>query len=337
MKLSVITSIYNGEIYIENMMQSILNQTFQDFEWIIVDDGSTDETWEILNDFKDERIKLFKLATNMGVGYANQFALNHVKGKYIAKVDVDDISLTTRFEKQVNFLEAHPEIDVVDSYIDYFTDNPLVKKSERYKGLKNYYEKQLNQPLSSMEISEQLYWHCIVVHGAMMARAYQIKQFGYSPKMKIGEDYLLFYNMNKSGNIFFKMPEKLLKVRVSNYSTTAIHKELNYRSVMEIKKNELDIFLNRSSKPLAIWGTGSLGEWTYNYLNKYYQIRPEVFIDIDITKNGKKLCGINICSPNKIDITNYKIIIASSSGKYQIVSLLKEEGFEHLKDYFVIL
>lgn len=107
-------SVYNGENYLREAIDSILNQTLSDFEFIIIDDGSTDESATIINSYSDNRIRLIQ-QQNKGLAAALNLGLQAAYGKYIARMDADDISKHDRLEKQVSFLENHPECVAVGS------------------------------------------------------------------------------------------------------------------------------------------------------------------------------------------------------------------------------
>lgn len=106
---------YNGEKFLRPAIESILNQTFRDFELIVIDDGSTDGTPSILSEFKDERIVVLKNASNLGIAGATNRGLAAARGEYVALQDHDDISLAHRFQTEVKFLEAHPQIALIGS------------------------------------------------------------------------------------------------------------------------------------------------------------------------------------------------------------------------------
>src|SRR3989338_4267706 len=125
-KISVIMSVYNGmplgpqsaswrtrtasSAYLKDAVESILNQTYENFEFIIVDDASVDNSWDYLKNLNDHRIKLIKNKKNLGLAASLNKALKVAKGNYIARMDADDISLPTRFEEQVNYLQKNPSI-----------------------------------------------------------------------------------------------------------------------------------------------------------------------------------------------------------------------------------
>lgn len=112
--ISVIMSVYNGEEYIADSIKSILNQTFSDFEFLIIDDGSTDKTLTIINDFVDNRIKLIRNEINIGLPASLNKGIKLATGKYIARQDADDISEENRLEKQFNYAESN-NVDLLGS------------------------------------------------------------------------------------------------------------------------------------------------------------------------------------------------------------------------------
>ncbi len=111
--ISVLMPAYNAAEHIEEAINSILSQTFTDFEFIIINDGSTDLTIDIIKRFDDPRIKLVCNEGNKGLIYSLNYGLEIAQGKYVARMDADDISLDTRFEKQINFLEKNPDISIL--------------------------------------------------------------------------------------------------------------------------------------------------------------------------------------------------------------------------------
>ena len=119
--VSVIMPAYNGEKYIREAIESVLNQTYERFEFIIVEDASSDRTLSIIREFKDERIMLFQNSENKGIAYSTNLGIDNSNGKYIALLDDDDIATPQRLELQVKFMEEHDEIDILggrSAYID---------------------------------------------------------------------------------------------------------------------------------------------------------------------------------------------------------------------------
>ena len=121
-RISVLMPAYNSEQYVAESIESILNQTFTDFEFIIINDGSTDNTAKIIDEYakRDERIKFVNNSKNKGlIGVLNE-GLNLARGEYIARMDSDDISLPTRFERQIAYMELHPKCGVLGTWFQMF-------------------------------------------------------------------------------------------------------------------------------------------------------------------------------------------------------------------------
>lgn len=114
-QVTVLMSVYNGQEYLDESIGSIVSQRFQDFEFVIVDDGSTDDTADILEDWnkKDSRIKVITNHDTLGLTASLNIGIKQAKGKYIARHDADDISLSERLGKQFEFMESHPECVVL--------------------------------------------------------------------------------------------------------------------------------------------------------------------------------------------------------------------------------
>lgn len=154
--VSVILAVLNGESYIKIAIESILSQTYQNFEFIIVDDGSTDNTANIVRKFNDSRIKLIQ-QENKGLSASLNKAIELANGKYLARQDHDDISLPARLEKQVSFLEAHPEYAILGTHsVIWAVDTP----SDR--GHKH--------PTDFATLHFKTLFDCFFVHSSVMMR-----------------------------------------------------------------------------------------------------------------------------------------------------------------------
>ena len=112
--VSVVMSVYNDSKYLSESIKSILDQTLKDFEFIIVDDGSLDNSFDLLRRFKkkDNRIKILKNNSNMGLAFSLNKAIKESKGKYIARMDADDLSMPDRLKKQIIFFQKYKETDL---------------------------------------------------------------------------------------------------------------------------------------------------------------------------------------------------------------------------------
>src|SRR3954451_15211482 len=121
-KVTVLIPVYNGEKYIWAAIHSLLNQTFEDFEILIINDGSTDKTPDIIRSFKDDRIVVIN-QQNGGIAKALNKGLIHAKGQYVARFDADDVCTAYRLAEQVKFLDENREYAVVGSDAEYIIEN----------------------------------------------------------------------------------------------------------------------------------------------------------------------------------------------------------------------
>ena len=220
-KVSVAMSVYNGEEYLRTSIESVLSQSFDDFEFIIVDDGSTDRSGEILRSYTDSRILLLE-QSNQGVATALNHALRFAHGEYVARQDADDISLLERFAREVEFLDAHPEVAVVGtaaSLIDrtgrrFSTFMPFVRHERLVKELKRGF--------------------CPLMHGAVMLRRAALSQCGvYNPVFSHLQDVELWLRLSQSHRLA-NIREVLYQFRKHDSSIT--HKALIDLRIREFAK-----------------------------------------------------------------------------------------------------
>jgi glycosyltransferase involved in cell wall biosynthesis len=130
-RISVVMTAYNSERYIGPAIESILNQTFHDFEFIIVDDGSSDETDKIVRSYNDKRIVYTKNEKNLGQTKSLNIGIKLSRGKYIARMDADDISHSRRLQTQFDYLEKHNDVSILGSWAEYIDYNN--KKIRNFK------------------------------------------------------------------------------------------------------------------------------------------------------------------------------------------------------------
>ena len=183
LKISVIMAVHDGEAYLGLAVESILKQSFKDFEFIIVDDDSSDQSPDILKNFaqQDGRIILLKNDEQLGLACSLNKALGVAKGKYIARMDADDVSYPERFAQQFCYLEAYPEIILLGCSVDVIGENGEFKR----------------EVIGSSDPA-MLRWNLLlgnaaaVVHPTAMWRAEEMKQFGAYADLATSQDLELF-------------------------------------------------------------------------------------------------------------------------------------------------
>lgn len=324
--LTALMSVYNGEEFVGETIESVLNQSYRDFEFIIIDDGSIDRTLEIIKSYDDSRIKVYHFNTNYGIPTALNFGINHSLGEYIVKVDADDLQHPQRFEKQLNYMKKNPKFVLTKTVFKYFSSD------EDLNNTNNIIEFYKNVTKESEDISTRLKWHCCIAHSTMMIKTEVLKKYGYR-ELPLFEDYDLFYRMNEDGLLMGHLDEELVRVRISNNSTTQIRKELFDKCAYIVKEKKLTQFKNNES--IFIWGGGEFGRSVLKVILQHgWSIKG--FIDSDINKIKSTISSYTVFSPEIIDTKKYhKIIVASQPGMYDIIQYLEKKGYETDKDFIV--
>ena len=208
-KISVVMAVHNGERYMQQAIESILAQTFSDFEYIIVDDGSSDQTLGILQEYaqRDQRILILQNSNNQGLTKSLNKGIRASQGEYIARMDADDISHPDRFKLQIAFLNANPNAGLVGSW--------YIKIDERGKEL---WRKEL--PVDEKQLRAQLIRSNPLPHASLLLRRQALEKVGlYDESWKVSQDYELLFRMSWKWNMGV-VPAFLLFSRVSSSSVT---------------------------------------------------------------------------------------------------------------------
>jgi glycosyltransferase involved in cell wall biosynthesis/radical SAM superfamily enzyme YgiQ (UPF0313 family) len=199
-RVSVLMSVYNGERFVREALQSIYSQTYQDYEVVIVDDGSTDRTPDILTQMKDSRTVIYRNAENMGLTRSLNMGLRLCRGDYVARMDADDVSHPCRLEQQVRFLDGHPDCLVVGTWCYRIDVDGQIVGHWRPR-------------TASEEVRTRLMTANAVAHGsAMIKRAALVEVGGYDEMYECAQDYDLWLRLSERGDIR-NLPEQLYGLR----------------------------------------------------------------------------------------------------------------------------
>jgi len=229
-KVTVLMSVYNGEKYLREAIDSILNQTFRDFEFLIINDGSTDRTMEILRSYHDRRIKIINNERNMGLTKSLNKGLKMARGEYIARMDADDISMPDRLKKQVDFLDAHQDYAVVGTFVKILNkDSEVIYLPER--------------PIEDTEIRGFLKRDNCIAHGSVMIRKTCLLDVGlYDELMERSQDYELWLRLSEKYRLA-NIPNYLYMWRrhKENIEAKYIKEQKIFVVLAMVKNNILDI------------------------------------------------------------------------------------------------
>jgi len=218
--VSVVLPVYNGEMHLEVAIRSILTQSYTNLELIIVIDGSKDRSFEIAKGFVDPRINLQYLEKNRGLVGALNHGIEVSNGKYIARMDQDDISLPTRIEEQVNFLEQNLDVDILGTYFETFG---------KYNQVKTI-------PTEDENIKLHLYFESAFCHPSVMFRKETLDKYGlkYNEEFKDVEDYAMWINAANHNLKMANLKSLLLKYRIEGQSTTAQKRDIRKSQFKQI-------------------------------------------------------------------------------------------------------
>ena len=223
--VSVIMSVYNGEAYLAEAIESIINQTFQNWELIVINDCSTDSTAQILADFaqKDARVKVHPNEVNLRLPTSLNKAISLCSGKYIARMDADDISLPGRLEKQYKFMEENPDVSL---------------SSCRFMTVKNgvYASGGAGGRCDSDAIKAMLLVANPILHPGVIAKAEVMKEFCYDTTLTCTEDLELWTRLAMANHKMKILPECLLIYRLHDKQITSTTLERQHTEVLKIQQ-----------------------------------------------------------------------------------------------------
>lgn len=227
--ISVVMGAYNAEKSIKVAIQSILNQTFVDFEFIIINDGSTDKTGDIVNSFDDRRIVYINKKENEGLSSALNHGIKIARGLYIARMDADDESLPERFSLQMDFLRKNPDIDVLGAAMFYQNE----KICEIAKA-----------PLTHSQCIDNLVRGVCCYHPTVMLKRNIFNDISYSEKYRASEDYKLWIDLAQRGKKFANLSIPLLRHHIHDENISVTMQEQQQYNANLIRKEFIKYYLN---------------------------------------------------------------------------------------------
>lgn len=228
--VSVVLPVYKGEKFLPDAIESILNQTYQNFEFLIVNDCSPDNSEEVIKSYNDPRIRLISNKNNLGLVGALNVGIDEAKGEYIARMDQDDISLPNRFKTQVNFMRKHPDIVLCGTYYKTFGD--------RFETMKF--------STDSQEMSLTLHFHSCIGHPTVMFNKAIIDKGNYRyPNVIDTEDWAFWFELIESGEKMMNIDEVHLEYRLEGQSTTEQNKDVRKVQFMNMYERILPTLFSK--------------------------------------------------------------------------------------------
>lgn len=219
-------SVHNGEQFLREAIDSILSQTFKDFEFIIINDGSTDHSVEIIRSYADPRIRFINNNTNLALPASLNLGLDVAAGEYIARMDADDVSLPERLSRQVSYMDAHPKIAASGTWAkDIDADGR---------------EFSARCPPFDERMKSEFWRPSPIVHPSAIIRKAHLGNLRYDTHLPYAQDYDLWLAL-KARHELGNVPEFLLLYRVHPASSTSRHRGSQIRSTHEIVSRRLGL------------------------------------------------------------------------------------------------
>lgn len=241
-RVSVVMGAYNGERFLRPAIESILNQTFRDFELIVIDDCSTDNSPQILREFIDDRMRVIRNECNLGIAGTTNKGIAAARGEYIALQDHDDLSWPTRFESQVAFLNSHPQVGMVGS-----SCNLIDETGSAVPHWPVEYENE--------NLRWALLWRCPFFHTSIMLRRSAVQEVGgYSsdPKYRFAEDYEFMSRLALRHEVA-NIPELLACWRAHKASASNTHVSQQVAAASSISQRNICELLGWSQVDPSAW------------------------------------------------------------------------------------
>ena len=233
-KITVLMPVYNAELFLEQAIESILKQTYRDFEFLILDDGSTDRSSRIIGSYKDPRIRIKKNEKNIGYTRTLNRGLRSARGEYIARLDADDASLEGRLEAQAAFLDSRARIAVVGTWAH--TMDQQGRRTGLYRGRLEGYSEYL---FSLLERSTPLY------HPSVMYRRKAVLSVGsYNPALEPAEDFDLWTRLALAGYGAHIIKKPLCEYRIHSGQQSTMNRRIQRRKGIHTQEKLLERFSN---------------------------------------------------------------------------------------------
>lgn len=272
-KISVLMPVFNCRQYIEESVNSIINQTFTDFEFLIIDDCSTDGTFEYLQSLSDPRINLIRKTQNSGHTISLNMGLELAKGEYIARMDGDDVSLPERLTKQVDFLETHPEIGVLGTRVQIMDAFGNISHTLQF-------------PTQHGVLRWSLCFYNPIVHPSVIMRREIIERAGgYNPDMKHAEDYDLWRRLSGLTRLS-NLQDVLFCLRKHDANVSILNPPEERRFSVQVSRQMISHILNEDVPAVTVqclWDSRSQSAYYARHVAELvYRLYQSIVSDVEL-------------------------------------------------------
>jgi glycosyltransferase involved in cell wall biosynthesis len=330
--LSVLLPVRNGEGVVRRALESLSRQTFSDFEVVVVDDGSTDGTGEVLQSLakEDNRIRVFPREP-MGIVPALEFARAQAGGRYLARMDADDGAFSERLQSQMDLMASDRRIVLCGTGVVYFPRERVREGALRY-------ESWINGLATHDALIRDLFVECPIPHPTFLLRSEVMELVGGYREMGWPEDYDLVLRLWEGGGRFGKVPEVLLRWREGEERLSRTHSAYSEDAFRRCKVH----FLLRThlckGRGVVVWGAGPVGKTFARELVAQGGTLL-AFVDLDPRKVGQEIQGVRVILPDEALLLPGAFSVAAvgkAGGREEIREALRKGGRVELEDFVVV-
>lgn len=312
--ISVVLPVYNAGKYVKEAVESILGQTYTDFELLIYNDGSTDNSGEIIAGFRDKRIRFFDLETNTGLISVLNRGIEDAKGRYIARMDADDISLEERFAKQFEFLEKNPEYGICGTQIEVIGSGAKIIR-----------------PCTDEKLRWWLFRGSPFAHPTVMMRTSVLREHGllYRKEYYLAEDYDMWWRMAACCKVA-NLDEVLLRYRMhaeQESSAKAEKQKESFNKGLQAFLKNLGLSINYYSSFLDLMFSKSIVASIQNIRKADY-----FFKELEQSQNAISFFGSDSIRKTKVEILTYCIGSISNYNPFKLRFFFSKLYINYKKD-----
>jgi len=330
--VSVLLPVRDGAAYLPECIESLRSQTFRDFEVLAVDDGSVDESLDILSRWSREDSRVVVTSQPpLGITAALEAGRSRAKGRYLARMDADDVSEATRFEKQRALLENDPDLAGCGAGVRYFPREAL-----RDGGLR--YEAWLNGIRTPDDVERNLFVECPLPHPTFFLRSSAVSEVGGYVDRGWPEDYDLVMRLWASGSRFGVVDRVLLHWREREDRASRQLAAYAPEAFRRCKVHYLLSTLARDREGLVVWGAGPLGKAFAQEVQRQGG-RVRAFVDLDERKIGQSIHGATVIPPSRVNEyrDGYCVAAVGQIGaRDEIRSALCAAGWREVVDFIAV-
>lgn len=330
--VSVLLPVRDGEATLPAAIESIEWQTFTDFEVVAVDDGSTDGSAEILDAWRarDPRVCVVRHGP-AGIVGALEAGRSKARGRYLARMDADDVALPGRFEAQLSLMEANLDWAVCGSHVEYFPP-------ESVRGGAFRYQKWLNSLETPNHVERDLFVECPLAHPTFFLRADSVRDVGGYADRGWPEDYDLLMRLWERGGRLGVVPRTLLRWREGSDRLSRVDPTYSQDAFRRCKVHYLLQTLAGNKDGVVVWGAGPLGK---AFAREVRSAGGEVraFIDLDPRKVGQTIHGATVFGPEVIRSLRGSFCVASvgqEGARAEIRESLAQAGWRETEDFVAV-